>query len=88
MGALDLEGDDPPKCASCGEPLLPTRKTKVIHEYPYWQKPWGSAFTMDEVIIPYACMKCGVVQFFLRNRENVVQEYNDLTPDEREEILK
>ena len=82
-GALRLDGDQPPKCSNCGEELLPTRKTKVVHQYLYWQKPWGSAFTMDEVYLPHACMKCGNVQFFLKNRERVIQEYSELSEDER-----
>ncbi len=43
---------------------------------------------MDEVIIPYACMSCGRVEFFLKNRETVQAEYEDLLPEEKERLYE
>jgi DNA-directed RNA polymerase subunit RPC12/RpoP len=64
------------KCTHCGGKLVISRRTLIQSRSLWWQKPWGSTLTMDEPVVPYACMKCGGVFLFLRNGPKVTREYN------------
>lgn len=79
------ENDNIPKCDSCDEPLVRSRKFMASTNM-YWNRPWGSALKMSAPVIPYACMKCGKVYLYIRDRNKIIREYNELSEAEKNQI--
>lgn len=76
------------ECPFCGGRMLRSRQTplqRLVHLY--WQKPWGPALTMDEAVVPLACVQCGGVIFALRDAAKVAREWEELSEERRAEIL-
>ncbi|MDG6220647.1 MAG: hypothetical protein QCI38_04275 [Candidatus Thermoplasmatota archaeon] len=57
----------------------------IVTGYPYWLRPWGSTLRMSEVVIPYACMKCGRVEYILRDIHKIRRDFQKLGQSEKEE---
>jgi len=76
-----VDGHD--KCLHCGGKLFMSRDTLMKARSVWWQKPWGSVISMDEPVVSYACITCGSVFFFLRNKHKVAREYYHLSDSER-----
>lgn len=70
-----------PKCESCGELLVQSRKF-IASTHMYWNRPWGGTLKMSVAVIPYACMVCGRVYLYLGDRNKILREFKDL-PDEQ-----
>jgi hypothetical protein len=74
------------KCLRCGGKLVVSRRTLLKARTVWWQKPWGSSIYMDEPVVSWACMSCGSVFYFLRNKSKVLREYDELEKDEKTRI--
>jgi len=72
------------KCLRCGGKLVVSRKSLIKSRSVWWQKPWGSAIHMDEPVVSYACISCGSVYFFLRNKSKVIREYKELSERDKD----
>lgn len=77
-----VENDSKPKCDSCDNPLVRSRKFLASTNM-YWNRPWGSALKMSGPVIPYACLKCGRVYLFLGDKNKIIREFNGLPEDEK-----
>jgi hypothetical protein len=74
--------DAHPKCESCGDVLVQSRKF-MASTYMYWNRPWGGTLRMSVAVIPYACMSCGRVYLYLGDRKRVIREFKDLPDEEK-----
>ena len=72
-------------CTRCGGKLLRSRDW-VVTGYPYWMRPWGSALKMSEVIIPYACLDCGRVEYILRDIHKIRRDLDKMSEDEKRRL--
>jgi hypothetical protein len=62
------------KCPLCGGDML---KSKAAAGW-VWVKPWAGVFdlwTFRARALPWACMSCGVVLFYLDNAPALADEY-------------
>lgn len=81
---MDIK-EDKPKCVSCGATLLRSRKF-IASKHMYWNRPWGGTLKMSDPVIPYACMGCGRVYLYLRDKNRIIREFCDLPEAEKTKI--
>jgi hypothetical protein len=76
------------KCPHCGGDLLRSRSHQSGYTSYFWKKPWKSGF-FDfgvERMYPWACMRCGVVLFYLERLPSIAEDYK--TAREKEETAR
>ncbi len=66
------------KCEKCGGPLVRSKSFSHQGNFMSWQKPWSSWLKMSVPIWMWACMKCGKVEFYLKESEEIVAEFNQM----------
>jgi hypothetical protein len=62
------------KCPLCGGNMLKSKATAGL----VWVKPWAGVFDLSTFrtrALPWACMNCGVVLFYLENAPALADEY-------------
>ncbi|MCI0496702.1 MAG: hypothetical protein L0Z54_00170 [Thermoplasmata archaeon] len=66
------------KCPRCGGPLVRSKSFATGGNFFSWQKPWSSWLKMTVPIWMWGCMKCGKVEFFLKEGREVHHEFEAL----------